>query len=64
MTPGPAVLVEDHSAGRIRKPIDLLRCAAACVGIALLVAVGLLASATASGVETDVVGASRGCPAP
>ena len=35
---------------------------AACVGVALLVAVGLLASATANGVEIDVVGASRRLP--
>ena len=58
--PAPAVVVEDDLARRIRRPGDLLRCAAACLGIAVLVAAGLLAKATTTGVETDVVGASRG----
>ena len=57
--PAPAVVVEDDLARRIRRPGDLLRCAAACFGIAVLVAAGLLAKATTTGVETDVVGASR-----
>ena len=56
------VLVEDHLARRIRRPGDLLRCAAACLGIAVLVAAGLLAKATTHGVETDVVAASRRLP--
>jgi uncharacterized membrane protein YbhN (UPF0104 family) len=60
--PGPELLVEDHRARRIRRPVDLLRCASAGVGIALLTGVGLLARATATGVETDVVGASRRLP--
>jgi uncharacterized membrane protein YbhN (UPF0104 family) len=58
----PAVAVEDHRARRIRRPGDLLRCAAACLGIAVLVAAGLLAKATTTGVETDVVRASRRLP--
>jgi hypothetical protein len=56
-------VIEDHLARRIRRPVDLLRCVAACLGIGLLVAVGLLAKATAAGVETDLVGASRRLPA-
>jgi uncharacterized membrane protein YbhN (UPF0104 family) len=56
------VVVEDDLARRIRRPGDLLRCAAAFAGIALLVAAGLLAKATTSGVETDVVAASRRLP--
>jgi hypothetical protein len=56
------VVVEDHLARRIRRPGDLLRCVASCLGIAVLVAAGLLAKATTSGVETDVVGASRRLP--
>jgi glycosyltransferase 2 family protein len=60
--PGPELLIEDQSARRIRRPIDLLRCAAACAGIVLLVGIGLLARATATGVETDVVGASLRLP--
>ncbi len=60
--PAPAVVVEDHLARRIRRPGDLLRCAAACLGIAVLVGAGLLAKATTHGVETDVVDASRRLP--
>ena len=56
------MVVEDHLARRIRRPGDLLRFAAACLGIALLVAAGLLAKATTHGVETDVVAASRRLP--
>jgi uncharacterized membrane protein YbhN (UPF0104 family) len=55
-------VVEDQPARRIRRPGDLLRCAASCLGIAILVAAGLLAKATTTGVETDVVGASRHLP--
>ncbi len=55
----PVLAVFDDPARRIRRPVDLLRCAAACFGIALLIAAGLLATATASGVETDVVLVSR-----
>jgi uncharacterized membrane protein YbhN (UPF0104 family) len=60
--PAAGVVVEDDLARRIRRPGDLLRCAAAFIGIALLVAAGLLAKATTSGVETDVVHASRRLP--
>jgi glycosyltransferase 2 family protein len=60
--PAPALLVEDNLARRIRRPGDLLRCAAACLGVAVLVAAGLLAKATTHGVETDVVDASRRLP--
>ena len=56
----PAVIVEDHQRSRIRRPADLLRFVEGCVGIALLVAAGLLAKATVTGVETDVVKASKG----
>ena len=53
------VQVDDHLQPRIRIPADLLRCVIAVVEIALLVGLGLLASATATGVEFDVVGASH-----
>jgi glycosyltransferase 2 family protein len=56
------VVVEDDLARRIRRPGDLLRSAAACLGIAVLVAAGLAAKATTTGVETDVVKASRHLP--
>ncbi len=55
-------MVEDQPARRIRRPGDLLRCVAACLGIAILVAAGLLAKATTNGVETDVVRASQRLP--
>ncbi len=53
------VIVEDDLAARVRLPADALRCAVECVEIALLVGLGLLAHATVSGVETNVVGASQ-----
>ena len=42
----------------IRRPIDLLRCLLAVLGIVVTVAIGLLAGATARGVQIDAVGAS------
>src|SRR5436190_3541461 len=62
-TAGPqAVLVEDHLARRIRKPMDLMRCLASCIEIVLLAAIGVAAGAAAAGIETDLVGASRRLP--
>src|SRR5277367_7009672 len=58
----PAVRVEDHLEPRVRIPADLLRSVIAVLEIALLVGLALLASATASGVEIDVVGASQRLP--
>jgi glycosyltransferase 2 family protein len=52
-------VVEDHLEPRIRMPADLLRCMTALIEIALLFGLGLLAKATATGVELDVVGASK-----
>ncbi len=52
----------DHRARRIRWPIDLLRCVTTLLGIALLAGLGLLAHATAAGVEIDAVGAGRRLP--
>jgi len=51
--------VVDHRARRIRWPMDLLRSVTALLGIAVLAGVGLLAHATAAGVEIDAVGAGR-----
>jgi glycosyltransferase 2 family protein len=56
------VRVEDHLARRIRKPIDLMRCLVSCIEIILLAAIGVAASAAATGIETDIVGASRRLP--
>ena len=56
------VLVDDFLTPRVRIPGDLMRCVIAVTEIALLVGIGLLANATATGVEFDVVGASRRLP--
>ena len=57
-----AVVVDDHLASRIRRPVDLLRCIIACVEVAALAVAAVAASATTTGVETDIVGASRRLP--
>jgi uncharacterized membrane protein YbhN (UPF0104 family) len=56
------LIVMDYPARRIRWPIDLLRCLIAVLGIVVLAGVGLLARATAAGVEIDAVGAGRRLP--
>lgn len=53
------VIVEDHLESRVRLPADALRCVVECVEMALLIGLGLLAHATVSGLETNVVGASQ-----
>jgi uncharacterized membrane protein YbhN (UPF0104 family) len=57
-----SILVEDHLERRIRKPVDLLRCLVACIEIVALALAGVAASATTTGVEKDVVGASGRLP--
>ncbi len=47
---------------RIRKPIDGLRCVMSCIWILLLAVAAVAAAATTTGVETDIVGASRRLP--
>ena len=54
-----AVEVEDDLAERVRLPADILRCVTACAEIAILVGLALVAKATASGVELDLVTASK-----
>src|SRR5712692_256015 len=56
------LLVDDHLEPRVRIPADLIRCEIALAEIALLVGIALLAGATATGVEVDVVGASKHLP--
>jgi uncharacterized membrane protein YbhN (UPF0104 family)/tRNA A-37 threonylcarbamoyl transferase component Bud32 len=58
----PPIRVYDHLERRIRKPIDLLRCILSCAGIVLLSLLGIVAAATADGVETNIVEASRRAP--
>jgi glycosyltransferase 2 family protein len=54
--------VTDQLERRIRKPVDLLRCAVACIEIVVLALAGVAARATTTGVETDIVGASQRLP--
>lgn len=56
------LVIEDRLEPRVRIPADLLRCGIAVLEIALLAGLGLLARATASGAETDIVLASRHLP--
>ena len=58
----PPVLVEDHREHRIRKPADLLRGLACIVGVVVLGGLGIVASATADGVETNIVEVSKAVP--
>ena len=51
--------VEDELEPRIRIPSDLLRCITGGIEIALLIGLGLLAKQTTSGVDVDVIGASK-----
>jgi MFS family permease len=54
--------VEDQLERRVRKPVDLLCCVLSCFGIVALAVAGIGASATTSGVQTDLVGASHRLP--
>jgi glycosyltransferase 2 family protein len=56
------VLVEDHLEPRVRIPADLLRCVIAGTEIAVLVGLALLAGATATGLDFDVVRAGGRLP--
>jgi uncharacterized membrane protein YbhN (UPF0104 family) len=58
----PGLTVQDHLESRIRKPADLLRCIACGAEITVLIVAGIAARATMTGVETDIVGASRRLP--
>ena len=62
--PAPGLIVEDQRARRIRRPVDLLRCLLAVLGIVVAIGIGLLAGATARGVQIDAVGASSRLPHP
>jgi uncharacterized membrane protein YbhN (UPF0104 family) len=54
--------VEDRLERRIRKPVDLLRCTTSCIEIVALAVAGVAASATTTGVETDIVAVSNSLP--
>jgi glycosyltransferase 2 family protein len=58
MPPQPgAIQVTDRLERRIRKPIDLLRCATSSIEIIILAGAGVAASATTTGLETDITNA-------
>ena len=57
-----AIKVTDRPERRIRKPIDLLRCVTSFIEIVALVVAGVAASATTTGAETDIIGASARLP--
>ena len=59
----PHLLVEDHLEPRVRIPADLVRSVIAVIEVGILAGLALLANATATGVEVDLVGASRRLPA-
>ncbi len=56
------IQITDQLERRIRKPVDLLRLVLSCIEIVALALAGIAASATTTGVETDIVGASRRLP--
>ncbi|MGD0706429.1 MAG: hypothetical protein ABSA02_41935, partial [Trebonia sp.] len=58
----PPVLVEDHRDHRIRRPADLLRCIVCIIGVVLLAGLGIVAKATADGVEYNIVQVSKSVP--
>ena len=62
MTQPGAIQVTDQQERRIRKPIDGLRCIMSCIWIFVLAVAAVAAAATTTGVETDIVGASRRLP--
>jgi len=57
-----AIQVTDRLERRIRKPVDLLRCVTSGIEIIVLAVAGVAASATTTGVETDITGASARLP--
>ena len=57
-----AIQVDDQPDRRIHKPADALRFALSCLWIILLAVAAVAASATTTGAETDIVGASKHLP--
>jgi glycosyltransferase 2 family protein len=57
-----AIKVTDQLERRIRKPVDLLRCVITAIEIFVLAVAAVAASATTTGIETDIVGASKRPP--
>ena len=62
--PVPAIVVHDHLARRVRRPVDLLRFIADIIQIVLVAGLGLAARAAANGAEYDILRASQHLPKP
>ena len=62
MLQSTAIQVTDHLERRIRKPVDALRCVISCFWLFVIAVAAVAASATTTGVETDIVGASKRLP--
>jgi uncharacterized membrane protein YbhN (UPF0104 family) len=62
MTQPRVIQVTDQLERRIRKPIDAVRSVTSCIWIFVLAGAAVAASATTTGVETDIVGASKRLP--
>jgi uncharacterized membrane protein YbhN (UPF0104 family)/tRNA A-37 threonylcarbamoyl transferase component Bud32 len=56
------IQISDQPEHRIRRPVDVLRCVMSCAWIAVLAVAAVAASATTTGAETDIVGASERLP--
>ena len=63
MTP-PAIQVFDQLERRTHNPADALRCVVSCAWIVVLAVAAVAASATTTGAEIDIVGASKRLPNP
>src|SRR5579862_7235333 len=61
-SPPATIQVTDRLERRIRKPVDLLRCITSAIEIVGLTVIGVAASATTTGAETDITGASARLP--
>jgi uncharacterized membrane protein YbhN (UPF0104 family)/tRNA A-37 threonylcarbamoyl transferase component Bud32 len=62
VTQRDAIQISDQPEGRIRRPVDVLRCVMSCAWICVLMVAAIAASAATRGAETDIVGASERLP--
>jgi glycosyltransferase 2 family protein len=62
VTQRDAIQISDQPEHRIRRPVDVLRCVMSAAWIGVLLVAAVAASATTTGAETDIVGASRRLP--
>jgi glycosyltransferase 2 family protein len=60
----PVIGVFDQQERRTHNPADALRCVLSCIWVVVLAVAAVAASATTTGAETDIVGASKRLPNP